>query len=221
MSNDELTFTQRCALLILMIEDREVPNAELEKVLRLTLERKQRDALAKKELILVDQSRPRGPLSMKITKAGKKRAIAEIDLPVPAGAGAGGAALFRVFATLKVFLDNAGIPPARFFEAKATSSSVIEPQIVEVVAAEDLETLIRKTYGVVAKRSGDFVLLSRLRSRLGIVSRTDVDAALKKLNRAPDVSLVPESNQKMLTDEDREAAVVIGNQDRHLIAIGL
>jgi hypothetical protein len=37
--------------------------------------------------------------------------------------------------------------------------------------------------------------------------------------RLPGISLIPEENQKTLTDQDRAAAVAIGDQDKHLIAI--
>ena len=37
--------------------------------------------------------------------------------------------------------------------------------------------------------------------------------------RIPGVSLIPEENQKVLTPDDRAAAVEIGDQDKHLIAI--
>ncbi len=40
------------------------------------------------------------------------------------------------------------------------------------------------------------------------------------MNRLPDVNLIPESNQKALEARDREAAVSIGNQDKHLLSIG-
>jgi hypothetical protein len=35
-----------------------------------------------------------------------------------------------------------------------------------------------------------------------------------------DVNIVPESNQKALTNREREGAVVIGDQKKHMIAIG-
>jgi hypothetical protein len=35
------------------------------------------------------------------------------------------------------------------------------------------------------------------------------------------VRIIPESNQKTLSPAEREAAVSIGNQDRHHIAIGV
>ena len=61
--------------------------------------------------------------------------------------------------------------------------------------------------------------LSRLRPALSDISRADLDEALARLRRAPDVSLIPEENQKTLTDEDRAAAVDVGNQQNHLLAI--
>ena len=39
------------------------------------------------------------------------------------------------------------------------------------------------------------------------------------LNRERGVNLVPESNQKVLKPQERAAAVTIGNQDKHLVAI--
>jgi hypothetical protein len=58
-----------------------------------------------------------------------------------------------------------------------------------------------------------------LRDELGGASREEVDVALHALYRTPEVSLIPEENQKGLTAADRAAAVVIGDQNKHLIAI--
>gem|GEM_PF-4038987 len=68
---------------------------------------------------------------------------------------------------------------------------------------------------------GELVSLADLRPRLAGVARPDVDAALVTLSSAPGVRIIPESNQKTLTAAERAAAVSIGNQDRHLIAIGV
>ena len=50
---------------------------------------------------------------------------------------------------------------------------------------------------------------------------TVLDAALRALERAPDVNVVPESNQKALFAEDQQAAVIIGGQRKHFLAIGV
>ena len=69
-------------------------------------------------------------------------------------------------------------------------------------------------------KPGAYVMLADLRAALsGTHGVDDVNAALRRLDKAPDVHLVPESNQKVLTPVQRAAAVRIGNQDMHLLAI--
>ncbi len=46
-----------------------------------------------------------------------------------------------------------------------------------------------------------------------------MDTVLRRMDRSPRVNLIPEENQKTLTSEDRAAAVKIGGQDNHLLAI--
>jgi hypothetical protein len=222
MSNDDLTFVQRCALITLLVERREVPNAELDRVFRLSLKLDQREALIAAGYITVRQEKKGRPAFLTITAKGRKRAAAEFGTAVPERPGAGGAALYRVLASLKAYLDSIGQTPEAFYGGDApVASPVVEPVATTVVAAtDDLETLIRKAYGAVATRSGDYVLLSRLRPQLADVPKVEVDAALKRLNREPDVNLAPESDQKRLGPADRAAAVVIGHQDKHLISIG-
>lgn len=84
----------------------------------------------------------------------------------------------------------------------------------------------RRVIAQQGKRPGDWVMLTDLRPDVG-GHRPHVDAALVRMGRGDyrgprgynDVSIVPESNQKTLTAYDRAAAVRIGNQDNHLIAI--
>jgi hypothetical protein len=79
---------------------------------------------------------------------------------------------------------------------------------------------IRAAYHTLAAQPGAYVYIARIRDALGEAhNRWEVDAALVKLDQDPDVHLIPESNQKVLTDMERDLAVNIGNQDKHLIAI--
>lgn len=84
----------------------------------------------------------------------------------------------------------------------------------------DTEGRVREAYDRLAGRTGDWVPLAQLRDLLSDLSRAEVDAALVALNRA-DGALIPEGNQKTLTAADREAAITIGDQDKHLLAIGV
>jgi len=68
--------------------------------------------------------------------------------------------------------------------------------------------------------SGQAVTMKTVREELGDrFPRAEVDNVVQALNRTPDWDIVPESNQKMLTPRERLAAVVIGNQDKHVIII--
>jgi hypothetical protein len=58
-----------------------------------------------------------------------------------------------------------------------------------------------------------------LRSRLKRVPREVADAALGRMIELPEVHLKNEFNQSSLNDADRESAVRIGGEDRHLLKI--
>ena len=69
------------------------------------------------------------------------------------------------------------------------------------------------------KASSDWVSLTKLRQLLRDISKADIDAALRQMSRNRQVNLVPDSNQKTLTNEDRESAVQIGGEYKHLMSM--
>jgi len=203
MSDEKpVTFAMRCMLVILMAEARELPNARIADR-GLDLKKEYRDRLAARGWIAVRKV-GRG-YSLELTEAGWAEAIGQLSADPPAGAGAGGAALYTVLNRLRGFLDRSDLAAAEFFAPAET----------------DIDVRIRKAYAEIAVSGGELVSLAALRPRLAGADRSGVDAALVALSAAPDVRIVPESNQKTLSAEQRDAAVRIGNQDRHLIAIGV
>jgi hypothetical protein len=59
-----------------------------------------------------------------------------------------------------------------------------------------------------------------LRDRVGSdVSRSEFDKAITDISQTGVAQVVPESNQKTLTPRDREGAISLGNQDRHILRI--
>lgn len=78
---------------------------------------------------------------------------------------------------------------------------------------------IRAAYDQIAKQPGDWVSLTDLRGRLGGMSRQEQDQALLEMALSFGATFVPEDNQKTLTDEDREAAIFLGGELKHLIGI--
>ncbi|MEV4539152.1 hypothetical protein AB0J82_35805 [Asanoa sp. NPDC049518] len=197
-----VTFAMRCMLVILMAEARELPNARIADR-GLDLKKEYRDRLASRGWITVRKV-GRG-FSLELTEAGWAEAIAQLSADPPAGAGAGGAALYTVLNRLRGFLDRSDLAASELFAP----------------VEDDVDVRIRKAYAEIAVSAGELVSLAALRPRLTGTERSGVDAALVALSSAPDVRIIPESNQKTLSAAQRDAAVRIGNQDRHLIAIGV
>ncbi|MDI9898178.1 hypothetical protein QM797_25945 [Rhodococcus sp. IEGM 1381] len=124
-------------------------------------------------------------------------------------------ALFTVLAGLRRWLDQSGSRPSEIFSPRRPEDQAVE----QAKGTADIEASIRAAYARLAREPGSTVRLSRLRNELHDIPRTDLDDALARLRRASDVSLIPEENQKTLTDEERAAAVVVGNQQNHLLSI--
>jgi hypothetical protein len=213
MPDDDLTPVQRSVLLILMAEAQEVANAHLTNTWKVELKKERRDDLAKRGLIKVRRERNR--YRLELDERGWFWCSEQNGAEVPRGMGHGGAAAFAMLAGLQRSLRHLG---------KATVPELFARLDEPVVAGEpvptDIEAQIRKAYQELATGPSASVKLADLRGLLGGVARPDVDRALIEMNRLPDVSIVPESDQKLLTDQDRAAAVQIGNQDKHLITVG-
>lgn len=85
------------------------------------------------------------------------------------------------------------------------------------IAAGSLETQIRTAYNTLKNEPGGYVFLSRLREKLG-GSKAEQDAALLDLDLQPGVYLIAETNQKVLTEQQRAQGIWIGGETKHLIS---
>jgi hypothetical protein len=72
----------------------------------------------------------------------------------------------------------------------------VPPETAQPEVAEDVPSLIRRAYSRVTSAPGAWVGLDRVRAALAGVERDEVDAALRKLEREPDINIAPESDQK-------------------------
>jgi hypothetical protein len=84
-----------------------------------------------------------------------------------------------------------------------------------------VEARIRAAYDSLASRPGAWLRHTDVRRELGDLPTEVLDEAFRALSRAQDVDMMPESNQKILTEQDRRNAVWVGGMDTHLIAIGI
>lgn len=200
----ELGIKQRAALLTLMAEAREVSNNELAELAGFRLDGDERRGLNALGLVTSAQPRRNLPYNHKLTDAGWAWCVSELTAGAPPRAQSAGGALYAVLGSLARFLERSGLRLHEVFEAGELA----------------IDVRVRAAYAKLAPEPRAWVGLAALRDALDGESRAEVDQALHRLNRAADVNIIPESNQKVLTQEDRAAAIRIGGEDRHLVAIG-
>ncbi|OZE93734.1 hypothetical protein CH302_21405 [Rhodococcus sp. 15-2388-1-1a] len=215
MSTEDLNGTEAAVLLVLMAEASPVKNSEL-RAMGPELAKPSRDKLKNAGLIEVNSSVR--PMTLELTDKGWRTCGDLIGGEPPARSTGAGKAMFTVLAGLRRWLDRTDSRPADVFSPRedAPAPADTSEKSDETV---DIEASIRAAYARLAREPGSTVRLSRLRNELRDIPRTDLDDALARLRRAADVALIPEENQKTLTDEERAAAVVVGNQQNHLLSI--
>ncbi|WP_415974037.1 hypothetical protein [Rhodococcus sp. 077-4] len=212
MSTEDLNGTEAAVLLVLMAEASPVKNSEL-KALGPELAKPSRDKLKSSGLIEVNSSVR--PMTLELTDKGWRICGELIGGEPPTRSTGAGKAMFTVLAGLRRWLDRTDSRPADVFSARGDEPAPAD----KAETTGDIEAAIRAAYARLAREPGSTVRLSRLRNELRDIPRSDLDDALARLRRAADVSLIPEENQKTLTDEERAAAVVVGNQQNHLLSI--
>jgi hypothetical protein len=201
----DLTGSERAVLLVLMAESRPVPNPEL-LALGPKLDRPGRDKL--NQLGLIESQRSGGRFVHELTDRGW-HLCRDITSAGPPPRSTGPAkTLYTVVGALDRYLRRADLSLADMF-----GSHGAEP------TPAPTENRIRHAYANLTTRPGGWVSLTRLRTELADTPRAELDAALQTLNRTPGVSLIPQENQKVLTAADRDAAIVIGDHAKHLLAI--
>ncbi|MFF5109773.1 hypothetical protein [Streptosporangium sp. NPDC000509] len=255
MPDKALSLPEIAALLVLMIEAREISNPELKERHGLTITGKER--LNLNDLKLVKSRKEGRSFTHVLTDAGWAALATELRAGVvlPERSGSAGVALRAVLFGLQSFMERSDRSLADIFggntapvsesssgdsamapaassddpalttsaallaEAPMTPASADTPAAPPVSAAPDVEQRIRAAYRELAAKPDAWVSLTKLRPLLGEVPRATVDETLIEMNRMNDVNIVPDDDQKMLSKEDRDAAVTIGEQEKHLLWI--
>ncbi|MGI5267747.1 hypothetical protein ACQEUU_01195 [Nonomuraea sp. CA-218870] len=225
MPEQGLSLPQFATLVALAVEGVEVSNPELRTRWGFEVAKKDRDRL--NELKLVESWKDGRSYRHVLTDRGWRRLEEELRAgELPAMQRSPGIIARGLLSLLRRYMDRSGLRPAEVSmprepasPAEATADRPFAPG-AGATTEDDPEARIRAAYARLVHRPGAYVGLARLRPLLGDVPREDVDAALVRMERLPDVNLVPESNQKTLTAQDREAGVIIGGQEKHLLWIG-
>lgn len=214
MSDDDgLTAWEAAVLILLLAENRDLSNPTMRDVYGFSLTGDNRRKL--NQLGYVESTKHGQAFVHSLTDAGWARCYEPFELASPKSK-AHGAALSALMGAVLHHLDRTGQSLADFAPDHGGAAPPADPQ----PAPPDLGAKIRQRYAELAPGRGDWVGLAALRDALANVDRADLDDALRLLEQEPDVSIVPESNQKVLTAADRDAALVIGGEPKHAIAIG-
>jgi hypothetical protein len=212
---DDLTPSESAILIVLMAEAREILNTELKERYRIDVYKNYRDKLNRLRLIA---SRKNGNTwAHQLDDRGWVRVQSDLNFDSPRARALGGALL-----ALQINLRDRVLSRGDFHsfgELFSQTDMRVSPSAPDAEAI--LQMRIRNAYGALTSEPGAWVSITRLRPFFGDVPASDLDEALRKLQREPDVNVAPESNQKMLTAADVEAALHIGGQDKHLLAIGV
>ncbi|MEU6999750.1 hypothetical protein [Nonomuraea sp. NPDC046570] len=219
MTEKGLSLPEFTALVVLAVEAGEVSNPQLGERWGLKIDGAKR--LRLNELKLVDSWKKGRSFVHTLTDSGWARLAEDLHTgTLPAFTGSSGVMARALFTWLPAFLSRTDQRLSDLFQPGDSSEVQAGRSSGEAPQEHQVEDRIRSAYAELAARPGAWVKLARLRTFLGDLPKAQIDEALVRMERLEDVSIIPESNQKALTQEDREAAVVIGNQDKHVLWIG-
>jgi len=219
MPDDRLTTVETATLLILLAEAVPVPNVRLTQEHRCELKKGSREKLERLKLIEVERVSGR----LVLTLGEKGWAYCHTQLAsgsAPSGSGAIGGALYAVLWRWGRFLAAQRLSLGEFVAVSNALAVAAARADGQTPVGPDVEERVCAAYQRLAPRAGDLVSLADLRDLVGDLASADVDAALRRLQRRRGITLVPEANQKTLDARTRAAAVVIGDQPKHSIAMG-
>ena len=191
----------KSALLALMALAREVPNPELQEIAGFTITGEVRTTL--NDDGLVDSRKVGRAFVHELTEKGWAHCAKELTADPPARPGPFGNALYLVLTGLDRYLRRNKLRLADVFQ----------------IESPDLEFDIRTAYHKRALKPRDWVRLAEVRPLLNGATKSEVDDVLREMSRAGRAHLAPDSNRKGLTEADHLAAIRVGSEDKHLLAI--
>ncbi|MGX4652772.1 hypothetical protein ACWCHM_03695 [Micromonospora sp. SCSIO 07396] len=215
MPGDDLTPSEAAILFVLMAEAREVLNTELKERYGVDVRKDYRDKLNRLGYI---DSHPKGrTFQHQLADEGWVRVQEDLNFQSSVGRILGGAlTALQVNLRDRVMARSDYRTFGEMFALTDVRAGTPQPDQRRTLALR-----VRHAYAALAAEPGAWVSLTRLRPFFGDVSTADLDEALRDLEREPDVDIVPEENQKLLTSADVAAALRLGGQDKHLLAIGV
>lgn len=218
MHHDELSARERAALFALLAAARKLSNSELEAQIGMRLEGKERRKL--NDLKLVESEKPGREFVHELSDAGWRWCADEL-----AGGLTGRGTILERSLYLTLGMFERYTTAARLTLADVATLDVKarprgrHKRRDTVEGDGDLTARVTAAYAVLTPGPGEFVKLRELRAHLTDIPRSALDGALTSMFTARRVNLIPQANQSALTAEDREAALRLGGEHKHLISI--
>jgi len=214
MTNVSLGLPERSALLALMTFVDKASNPDIDTRYHFKIEKKVRERLVDEGFITAYQAKElRNAFVHELTDKGWRHCRDELAAGVPKSAEKGYRLLYGVLRCVDAHMTRSRLELADVFVPDGV------PESSQARGPVAVDEQIQSAYDSLTSRPGGWVSLTRLRDALSHVSRHEVDEALLRLDLQPRTYLISEANQKTLSAADREAAIRIGGEDKHLLSI--
>jgi hypothetical protein len=216
--HDELSARERAVLFALLSTGRKLSNAELEALIGIRLEGKERRKL--NELKLVESEKPGRSFVHELSDAGWRWCTDELTAGPAGRATSLERAHYLMFGVFERYMTAARLTLADVVSLDLKARPAGRHKRRDTAEGDgDLTARVAAAYHALAAGPGEFVTLRVLRERLSDIPRSALDAALVAMVAARRVNLIRQSDPQALTAADRESAVRVGGEDRHLLAI--
>lgn len=218
MHDDELSARERAALFALLAAAGKLSNSELEARIGMRLNGRERRKL--NDLKLVESGRAGREFVHELSDGGWRWCADELA----AGLAGRGTILERSL-SLVLGMFERYTTAARLSLADVATLDVKAPprgRHKRRDAAEgdgDLTARVMAAYTAITPGPGEFVKLRELREHLADIPGPALDGTLASMFTARRVNLIPQSDQQALTTADRQAALRLGGEHKHLISI--
>jgi hypothetical protein len=185
----------------------------LAKDIKPKIEKKDRERLVERGLVDATKNKQQA-FELEVTDEGWAWAEEHLAAPLPARSTAGAAILRAWLDRLHAYLRAAGTRLSEVLVPRPESHEASRPD------TGALRDRIRAAYLQVT--GGSFnrrALLRDVRMRLGDIARQVLDATLIQMQTDDDAALLPLDNRAEITHADRDAAIQIGAEQRHILWI--
>jgi hypothetical protein len=217
--HDELSARERAVLFALLAAARKLSNSELEAQIGMRLRGKERRKL--NDLKLVESERPGREFVHELSDGGWRWCADELATGLTGRGTILERSLYLALGMFERYTTAARLSLADVATLDVNAHPRGRHKRRDTAEGDgDLTARVMAAYAAITSGPGEFAKLRELREHLADVPRSALDGALASLFTAQRVNLIPQSNQQALTAADREAALRLGGEHKHLISIG-